>query len=255
MTNVPTVAIRPYAGSLPRGATEAVIVGVDVIRATTTAITAVASGRRCFVAATLEAALALQARLAPALLAGELGGSMPYGFDLQNSPTAVAAPGSVDLPVVLLSTSGTGLLVAAEARPAGRSKGSAGAGGPLTFVACLRNWEAQARELVAMRPDHVVLLGAESRGEFREEDQLCCAWIAGVLLDSGYRADPDSRRIVDEWREAAVDRIAGGKSAVYLRESGQLEDLDFILGHVSDLGSTFEMRADEVVTSHPRPVA
>jgi 2-phosphosulfolactate phosphatase len=241
LTDLPTVAIRPYAGSLPRGATEAVIVGVDVIRATTTAITAVASGHRCFVAATLEAALALQERLAPALLAGELGGSMPYGFDLQNSPTAVAALGSVDLPVVLLSTSGTGLLVAAEAR----------LGGPLTFAACLRNWEAQARELVAMRPDHVVLLGAESRGEFREEDQLCCAWIAAVLLDSGYRADPGSQRIVDEWRDAGVDRIAGGKSAAYLRESGQLEDLDFILGHVSDLGTTFEMRADEVVTRHP----
>jgi 2-phosphosulfolactate phosphatase len=102
-----------------------------------------------------------------------------------------------------------------------------------------------------MRPDHVVLLGAESRGEFREEDQLCCAWIAAVLLDSGYRADPGSRRIVDEWRDAGVDRIAGGKSAAYLRDSGQLEDLDFILGHVSDLGTTFEMRDDEVVTRQP----
>ena len=35
------------------------IVAIDVIRATTTAITAAATGRRCFPAPTIEAALAL----------------------------------------------------------------------------------------------------------------------------------------------------------------------------------------------------
>jgi len=249
------VSIRPYAGSLPHGAADAVIVGVDVIRATTTAITAVATGRRCVVAATLEAALEQQARLAPALLAGELGGNMPYGFDLQNSPTAVLALDGVDIPIVLLSTSGTGLLVAAGARPPARSSGSAGGNGPLTLAACLRNWAAQARELIALGPDHVVLLGAESRGEFREEDLLCCAWIAAVLLDSGYDADQASRQIVSTWRDAPVDRIADGKSAAYLRGSGQAEDLDFILGHVADLDATFELRADEVIARRSAPPA
>jgi 2-phosphosulfolactate phosphatase len=250
---VPTLTIRPFAGSLPRGADDAVIVGVDVIRATTTAITAVARGARCFLAATIEAALAQQARLAPALLAGELGGNMPYGFDLQNSPTAVAELGSVDVPLILLSTSGTGMLLAASARQVGSSNGSGRASGPLTLVACLRNWEAQALELVATRPDKVVLLSAESRNEFREEDRLCCAWIGAVLLDNGYRADSASRRLVEEWRDAPVERIADGKSAAYLRESGQVEDLDFILGHVSDLDMTFEMRDDEVAARSPVP--
>lgn len=242
-----TLTIRPYAGTLPRAADDAVIVGVDVIRATTTAITAVASGRRCVLADSLETALERQARLAPALLAGELGGNMPYGFDLQNSPTAVLARGAAELPVVLLSTSGTGMLLAAAARSTASSNGAAQPADPLTLAACLRNWDAQARELVTMRPDHVVLLGAESRGEFREEDKLCCAWIAGALLDSGYRADAASRRVVDEWRNESVDRIREGKSATYLRDSGQVEDLEFILVHVSDLETTFEMRADEVV--------
>jgi 2-phosphosulfolactate phosphatase len=252
---MPTLTIRPFAGSLPRGAADAVIVGVDVIRATTTAITAVASGLRCVLADSLESALAQQGRLAPALLAGELGGNMPYGFDLQNSPTAVEALGAVDLPLILLSTSGTGMLMAAAARSLGQSNGSAAESGPLTLVACLRNWEAQATELIALRPDEVILLGAESRGEFREEDRLCCAWIAAALLDSGYRADPASRRIVDEWRDAPVDRIVDGKSAIYLRESGQVADLDFILGHVSDLRRTFEMRGDEVVARSSVPAA
>jgi 2-phosphosulfolactate phosphatase len=172
---------------------------------------------------------------------------MPYGFDLQNSPTAVAALGSVDLPLILLSTSGTAMLLAAAAREPGPTNGSVPTAGPLTLVACLRNWEATAGELVAMRPDEVVLLGAESRGEFREEDRLCCAWIAAALLDSGYRADAASRRLVAAWRDAPIDRIGDGKSATYLRDSGQVADLDFIVSHVSDLRGTFEMRADEVV--------
>jgi 2-phosphosulfolactate phosphatase len=244
---VATLTIRSYAGSLPRGAADAVIVGVDVIRATTTAISAVASGRRCILAGTIEAALQEQARLAPALLAGELGGNMPYAFDLQNSPTAVLALDAVDLPLVLLSTSGTGMLLAAAGRHVQASDGAGAAPRPPTLVACLRNWQAQAHELVAIRPEHVVLLGAESRGEFREEDRLCCAWIAAPLLEAGYRADPASRRLVDEWQGAAVDRIADGRSAAYLRDSGQVDDLDFILGHVADLDATFEMRAEEVV--------
>jgi 2-phosphosulfolactate phosphatase len=241
---VPTLTIRPFAGSLPRGSADAVIVGIDVIRATTTAITAVASGRRCVLAGTIEAAVEHQGRLAPALLAGELGGNMPYGFDLQNSPTAVLALASSDLPLVLLSTSGTGMLVAA----ASRHPESSNASRSPTLVACLRNWAAEARELVAMRPDHVVILGAESRGEFREEDKLCSAWIAAPLLDRGYAADPASRRVVDEWRDAPVERIRDGKSAAYLRDSGQAEDLEFILEHVADIDDTFEMQRDEVVT-------
>jgi 2-phosphosulfolactate phosphatase len=245
---VPTLTIRPFAGALPRGADDAVVVGVDVIRATTTAITAVAAGLRCVLAGTIDEALAQQARLAPALLAGELGGNMPYGFDLQNSPTAVAGLASADLPVILLSTSGTGMLLAAAAREPSASNGFGQAAGPLTLLACLRNWEAQARELIAMRPEAVVLLGAESRGEFREEDKLCTGWIGAELLAAGYRADRASRRVIDEWGDAQVGRILDGKSATYLRASGQTDDLEFILSHVSDLDTTFEMRTDEVVT-------
>jgi len=61
------------------------IVAVDIIRATTTAITGVALGRRCYPTPTLEAAVPLAAKLTNPLLVGELGGSMPYGFDMNNS--------------------------------------------------------------------------------------------------------------------------------------------------------------------------
>ena len=62
------------------------IVAVDVIRATTTAVTASRTWPKCFPVPSLEEAVPLAAKLYNPLLVGELGGSMPYGFDLNNSP-------------------------------------------------------------------------------------------------------------------------------------------------------------------------
>lgn len=232
---MPSVRIEVFHDELGGYPPGAVVVGVDVIRSTTTAITSVAGGRRCHVVANLEEVALLQPQLERPLLVGELGGNMPYGFDLNNSPAAISAQGDTGRPAILLSTSGTRLLRTASAVHAS------------TLVACLRNWEAQAAELRRSRPADVVLLGAGTRGEFREEDQLCCAWIAGPLLDDGFDADDETRRVIDAWRAAPADAITEGKSARYLRDSGQLDDLAFILDHVGDLGGTYEMRGSEVV--------
>src|SRR5262245_37406697 len=85
------------------------IVAIDVVRATTTAITAVAAGRRCFIASTIEAALDLSRKLGNALLVGEQGGTMPSGFDLNNSPVEVLVRTDLERPIVMLSSSGTRL--------------------------------------------------------------------------------------------------------------------------------------------------
>ncbi|MGH2874174.1 MAG: 2-phosphosulfolactate phosphatase, partial [Solirubrobacteraceae bacterium] len=111
----PTVAIARYP-SLGEASDDWAVVGIDVIRATTTAVTAVAAGRRCFPVATLEQAVPLAARLDNPLLVGELGGNMPYGFHLQNSPTEMDRRAELDRPVILLSSSGTPLLTEAAAR-------------------------------------------------------------------------------------------------------------------------------------------
>src|SRR5439155_23870448 len=107
------------------------IVAVDIIRATTTAVTGVALGRRCFPAPALEAAVPLAAKLTNPLLIGELGGSMPYGFDINNSPAALESRTDVHRPMILLSTSGTRVVCGAEEWQA-------------MYVACLRNYSALA---------------------------------------------------------------------------------------------------------------
>src|SRR5215472_7881027 len=104
-----TVRIDCFERGVPQYAAGYAIVAIDVVRATTTAITAVAAGRRCFIAPTIELAFDLSRRLGNALLAGEQGGTMPPGFDLNNSPVELLARTDVERPVVLLSSSGTRL--------------------------------------------------------------------------------------------------------------------------------------------------
>src|SRR6185312_5478081 len=96
----------------------AATVCVDVFRATTTAVTAVVAGRRCFPAGSLEQAVPLAAALHRPLLVAEQTGR--------------------------------------------------------AYAACLRNWTAAADAAAAASP-HVEVVGAGARGEFREEDQICCA--------------------------------------------------------------------------------
>jgi 2-phosphosulfolactate phosphatase len=209
------------------------VVAVDVIRATTTAVTAVASGRACYPAPTLDAALELAGGLDRPLLAGELGGSMPYGFDLNNSPAALAGRTDLDRPLVLLSTSGTRLLSRTVPDQA-------------VYAACLRNLTAQVARL-AGRHERVAVIGAGARGQFRAEDQLACARIAAGLADAGYRRSGPTAELVERWRDAPVEVIAGGASADYLRRTGQVDDLEFILAHVDDLDATFELNGRGLV--------
>jgi 2-phosphosulfolactate phosphatase len=211
------------------------IVALDVIRATTTAVTACAGGRRVYPVPSLEAAVPLAARLDRPLLVGELGGNMPYGFDLQNSPALVAQL-SDDRPLILLSTAGTRLVHEAV-----------GAEG--IYIGCLRNLSATARLLVE-RHERVALIGAGTRGVFREEDQIGCAWLAERLIAAGFEpADSRTGDLVERWHDAPVETIRRSDSAEYLLRSGQIADLEFVLDHVDDIDSAYELRDDEIVAA------
>ena len=229
-----TVVIDHLPESVARYVRSHAIVAVDVIRAATTAVTAVALGRRCFPVSSLTEALRLRRQLDNPLLVGELGGRRPPGFGMHNSPAELAMRTDVARPVILLSTSGTRLMHGAR-------------GAEAAYVACFRNAAALAAQL-ANRHRHIAVIGAGSRGEFREEDQICCAWIAAELLRAGYAAaDRATTEVVARWGEAPAVACVRGKSAAYLRRTGQRRDLDFVLAHVNDLDGVFALADDQVV--------
>ena len=143
------------------------------------------------------------------------------------------------LAVVLLSTSGTRLIH--ESRRA-----------DAVFLACFRNFTYTAHFLAAKYP-RIAVIGAGSRGEFREEDQMCCAWIAGALQQAGYSvANPETQEIIDRWRDAPSSACSLGNSAKYLRKSGQERDLDFVINRVDDLPVAFQMQGRQVVAVSTR---
>jgi 2-phosphosulfolactate phosphatase len=229
-----TVVIDCFPESLVSYRKGYAIVAVDVIRATTTAVTAVALGRRCFPVPSLEAAVPLAAKLTNPLLVGELGGSMPYGFDLNSSPADLEARTDIHRPMIFLSTSGTRLICGAEESQA-------------MYIACLRNYSAQIAYLATHHPT-VAVIGAGSRAQFREEDQLCCAWIAEGLVRAGYEPqDERTSSIIEQWSGAPVSIITEGPSADYLRNSGQVRDLEYILAHIDDLDEVYRYERSQVI--------
>lgn len=215
------------------------IVVVDVIRATTVATTAVSMGRRVFPAKTTDDASVIAATLNNPLLVGELGGNKPYGFDITNSPVEIAARNDVHRPMVLVSSSGTQLLLNAV-------------GSEAIYLACFRNVSAVARHLDG-KHERIALLGAGSRGQFRREDQMGCAWVAGKLIAAGYHPETQQTSdLVSRWRNASADQIRSGKSADYLNRSGQQEDLEFILAHIDDLDTVPSLVDGELIAVSDR---
>ena len=198
-------------------------VAIDVIRATTTATTAVQAGRRVFPARTTDEAVTVAASLHKPLLVGELGGNMCFGFDLTNSPAQIERRTDSERPMVLVSSSGTQLIVNASERSAA------------VYLACLRNYSAVARSLAGTHPQ-IAVLGAGTRGQFRREDQICCALVGEALLALGYRAeDQNTMECIERWQGVSLEVIREGRSADYLVRSGQQEDLEFVLSHVDDV--------------------
>ena len=232
-----TVVIDCFPESLPRYRNCHAVVAVDVIRATTTAVTAAVGGWRCFPAASIEATVDLAKVLRDPLLIGELGGNTPYGFHLSNSPAQLASLTDATRPIILLSTSGTRVICEASPEQA-------------VYAACLRNYTAQAAILAARHP-RVAIVGAGARGEFRMEDQLACAWIAELLIDAGYEPLGETAELVKRWSGATVEVITDGNSAAYLRQTGQSRDLDFILTHVDDIQAAFWLQGGELVSVPP----
>ncbi len=145
-----------------------VAVAIDVLRAMTTIIHALAAGCTCVrPCAEVEEARALagQMRAGRVLLGGERGGVPLPGFDLGNSPREYTAKVCRGCILVLTTTNGTrALLRAAEAAR--------------TLLAGFVNYSAVCEQLRQdPRPIHIICAG--TAGEVTLEDTL----LAGALVD------------------------------------------------------------------------
>ena len=157
----------------------------DVLRATSSMITALANGvAEIFPVKTIEEALALRKQMPDALLGGERYGERIEGFDLGNNPfeyTALAGRR-----IISTTTNGTVALRACER--AGR-----------VLVGALLNLATLREELVRTRPAEVLLVCAGTFETFALEDAIAAGLLAAEfpeaeLTDAAVAALATTRR-------------------------------------------------------------
>ncbi|MBI5235111.1 MAG: 2-phosphosulfolactate phosphatase [Deltaproteobacteria bacterium] len=229
-----TVIIDCFPESAERYRSGYAVVAIDVIRASTTIATALSLGRRVFPVKTTDEAFILADKLHEPLLVGEIGGNVPYGFEMTNSPADIAERADIARPMIFISSSGTQLMLNA-------------AGSEAVYAGCFRNFSAVA-ERVALRHETVAVIGAGTRGQFRREDQMGCALVAERLVELGYT--PGSRQTEEailRWKGRDFSLIRSGKSAEYLKRTGQERDLEFVLSHIDDLQTTPQLIKNEFI--------
>jgi 2-phosphosulfolactate phosphatase len=201
-----------------------VVIVIDVLRATTTMVHALAAGAREVVPCLeVEEARRLAAELVPAVLGGERGGQQIPGFDLGNSPAEYTPERVGGKIVVFTTTNGTRALL--------RCRGAA-----RVLLAAFVNFSAVCREAVQAR--ELVVLCAGTDGEVTREDAL----LAGAIVDDVMRStsgqplalNDQAELAADAWRCAVrglTDRPLGvvlrsSQGARNLIEIGQESDID-----------------------------
>ena len=147
------------------------VVAIDVLRASTTIITALHNGAREIIpVTTVESAVKLSAQLAGdiVLLGGERGGKMIQGFSLGNSPAEYTAEKVKGKSIVFSSTNGSQVM--ANSRYA-REMAVCG------FVNM-----AQVVNFLRERPRDFILACAGTNGAFSLEDSVCAGMVIQSLL-------------------------------------------------------------------------
>jgi len=184
---------------------------VDVLRATSTITQALAAGyRRVLCCAEIDEARALADSEGPAKLAGERRLEHIEGFDFGNSPREVAgAPAAETL--ILTTTNGTRLLVAAAARF------------DQVLVGSLLNLEAVAAAARASGED-VAVLCAGVLGELALDDAYCAGRIVAALGGDRTDSAEAAARIADSYPDALAG-LGASRSGWNLRRNGFEDDI------------------------------
>ncbi len=193
------------------------VVVLDVVRATTVLVTALAAGARgVTTVGGVDEARALAARTG-ALLVGERGGLPPEGFDLGNSPCDFTASVCEGRDVVLTTTNGTRAVERCAA--AGR-----------VLAGALVNAEATARALVDGGAEDVLLVCAGSGGRVAADDVAAAGCLAGSLALLGGAEPGDGARVAaalfDAWKHDLRGLLRRSLSGRKLSDVGLGTDLD-----------------------------
>jgi 2-phosphosulfolactate phosphatase len=147
-------------------------IAVDVLRATSTIVTALAAGAEAVqVFSDLDKLLKVSQDWSPdkRIRAGERGGAKVEGFDFGNSPLGCTPDRVGGRRLFISTTNGTRALQCIESAPS-------------VLAAALINRQAVVQYLVQHKPEIVWIVGSGWEGAFSLEDTVCAGAIANSLL-------------------------------------------------------------------------
>jgi 2-phosphosulfolactate phosphatase len=164
-------------------------IAVDVLRATSTIVTALSVGAEAVQAfSNLDQLMQVSEAWEPEkrIRAGERGGSKVAGFDLGNSPLDCTPERVAGRRIFMSTTNGTRALQCIQSAP-------------IVLAAALINRAAVVRFLLERNPETVWIVGSGWEGSFSLEDTVC----AGAIVHS-LQAKLDS----------PLDQLAGNDEAI-----------------------------------------
>jgi len=184
---------------------------IDVLRATSTATQALASGyRRVLVAETIDRALEL--RKPGRVLAGERQGVKPPGFDQGNSPAEATEVRGDEL---VLATTNGGPAIVAAARDS-----------PEVVLACMLNLDASIRALRTHEGEDILIVCSGTDGAVALED----VYVAGRLTAALAGERSDAARVAETVARAfatPLEALAASTDAARLRAVGLVRDIGY----------------------------
>ncbi|WP_019009948.1 2-phosphosulfolactate phosphatase [Deinococcus aquatilis] len=206
---------------LPHGNYPDVVLVIDVLRATTTAVTYLERGADALLL-TSSPAVALGLRPegggSGLLLGGERGGLPIPGFDFGNSPVEAAAQNFTGKTVVMNTTNGTGAAhIAAQT-------------GKHILLAALTNAHAAARRARAIATEEIALVCAGTDERVSLEDVYAAGVLAEYLLAMGEFTIDDGARIALTMRRNAgnpIEALGSAGHGAYLASLGLGEDVRY----------------------------
>ena len=216
MPDVEVVLIPAHLNGRPL--TDKTVIVFDVLRATTTMLSAFVSGIRSVrvFADLAEAKTAAATHTPRPILCGEVNARPAPGVDLGNSPGQFTAA-DAGREIFMATTNGTKAITAASSAAN-------------LFVAALVNAKSAAAAAAATNLP-ILLLGSGTNEQISMEDAIGCGAVCNFLESHGYLPTSDAARIALHLFHAAADQLPtvlrdcqGGRNII---RAGLEPDIDF----------------------------
>jgi 2-phosphosulfolactate phosphatase len=212
-----------------------VAVVFDVLRATSAELPALANGALSIrPVLEVEEAFKIKRKDPSVLLGGERNSFKPEGFELGNSPLEYTSERVRGRKIVHTTTNGTLALdscVKAES----------------IYLGTLLGLSALARELLQLKPEHLLLICAGTHSHFALEDGIAAGALVARLLDAA-TLTASARACLAIWRCAEKDpsaTLAVTRNALRLKSVGLEKDVEYC-SRVDTIDRVAKVRGGEV---------